>query len=260
MEGGQECVDIDVRQFLGLVGLVDVSLTLISPETERATSHVLDQTLDTGLIARWQKHRLVDAEATDHRCATVPVPSPHVLDDFWFDLLLGQIQREDRFLPSDQESLHIELGQLQKISLGCKRSASDQHVDVRQERFFLAQIITDSCFSGRIRSDHRGNAFFRHCNRDGICGYEIKGPNGFTRFTSGREKGRFDHSCLVAGQPRSAWRFALYGEGWKIAGTVDDAKHNNAIINRPVKNEEVRKSFYLHAAKFIDVLIVDRRS
>jgi len=62
------------------------------------------------LIARWQKHRLVDAEAT-------VLPSRHVLDDFWFDLLLGQIQREDRFLPSDHESLQIELRELQKIAL-----------------------------------------------------------------------------------------------------------------------------------------------
>jgi hypothetical protein len=64
-----------------------------------------------GLIARWQKHGLIHTEAT-------VLPSTHVLDDFRFDLLLGQIQCEDRVLPSDQQSLHIELGQLQKITLG----------------------------------------------------------------------------------------------------------------------------------------------
>ena len=44
--------------------------------------------------------------------------------------LLGQVQLEDRILPRDQQSLHIELQQLQKIALGCKRAADDQHVDV----------------------------------------------------------------------------------------------------------------------------------
>jgi len=46
---------------------------------------------------------LVNAETT-------VFPRTHVLDDFWFDLLLGQIQLEDRVLPSGQQSLHIELG------------------------------------------------------------------------------------------------------------------------------------------------------
>ena len=59
------------------------------------------------------------------------LPSAHVLDDFRFDLLLGQVQLEDRVLPSNQQSIHIELGQRQKIALGCKRAAGNQHVDVR---------------------------------------------------------------------------------------------------------------------------------
>ena len=59
-----------------------------------------------GLIARRQKHGLI------HTGVTV-FPSTHVLDGFRFDLPL-----EDRVLPSDQQSLHIELGQLQKITLG----------------------------------------------------------------------------------------------------------------------------------------------
>jgi len=74
--------------------------------------------------AKWQEHRLIDAE-------TAVFPTAHVFDDFRFDLLLGQIQGEDRFLPSDQQWLHIELGQLQKIALGCKLAAGNQHMDVR---------------------------------------------------------------------------------------------------------------------------------
>jgi len=106
-----------------LLGLVDHRSRIThldqSRKTERATSHVLDQTLDTGLIARWQKHGLIHTEPT-------VLPTAHVLDDFRFDLLLGQIQRENRVLPSDQQSLHIELGQLQKIALGRKRSAGQR--------------------------------------------------------------------------------------------------------------------------------------
>ena len=83
------------------------------------------------LIARRKKHRLVHAEAADHRCATVPGPTAHVLDDFRFDLLLGQVQREDRVLPSRQPSLQIEFGQFQKITCGCQRAAGDPYVDVR---------------------------------------------------------------------------------------------------------------------------------
>ena len=96
-------------------------------ETEGATSHVLDQTLDTRLIARRKKHRLVHAEAADHRraanCACsrrLPVRSSP-----------RQVQREDRVLPSRQQSLQIEFGQFQKITFGCKRAAGDQYVDVR---------------------------------------------------------------------------------------------------------------------------------
>ena len=68
-----------------------------------------------GLIARRQKHGLI------HTGVTV-FPSTHVLDGFRFDLPL-----EDRVLPSDQQSRHIELGQLQKIALGRKRSAGQKN-------------------------------------------------------------------------------------------------------------------------------------
>ena len=105
-----------------LFGLVD-DLSCVADlhqtgQTKRAACHVLNQTLDARLIARRQKDRLIDAKAA-------VLPGPHVLDDFRLDLLLGQVQFEDRFLPGDQQSLHVELGQLQKIALGCPRAAGD---------------------------------------------------------------------------------------------------------------------------------------
>ena len=65
-------------------------------QTERATGHVLKQTLDGRLIARRQIHRLIDTE-------TAVRPGPHVFDHFRFDLLLGQVQLKDRVLPGNEQ-------------------------------------------------------------------------------------------------------------------------------------------------------------
>jgi len=74
-----------------LLGLIDdlprVAHLHQPRETKRTARHVLDQTLDARLITRRQKHRLVDAE-------TAVRPTPHVLDDFRLDLLLGQVELE----------------------------------------------------------------------------------------------------------------------------------------------------------------------
>ena len=67
-------------------------------QTKRAPGHVLHQTLDPCSVARRQEHRLIDAETT-------VLPSAHVLDDFWLDLVLGQIKGKDRFLPGDLEPI-----------------------------------------------------------------------------------------------------------------------------------------------------------
>ena len=108
----------------------------------RAACHVLNQTLDAHLIARRQKDRLIDAKAA-------VLPGPHVLDDFRLDLLLGHVQLEDRFLPGEQQPLHVELGQLHKIALGCPRAAGDQHMDVRMPVQELAMRLN--------RRDHAGH-------------------------------------------------------------------------------------------------------
>lgn len=65
------------------------------------------------------------------------------------------------------------------------------HPYLEEERMIPAHIITDPIFAGRIRADRYGNAIFPHYNRDGVCGYESKGPNGWTRFATGGEKGLF---------------------------------------------------------------------
>ena len=55
-------------------------------QTERAARHVPNQTLDSGAIAGGQVHRLVHA-------GTAVRPTPHVLDHFRLDLLLGQVNQ-----------------------------------------------------------------------------------------------------------------------------------------------------------------------
>jgi len=109
-----------------------------SGQTKRAPCHVLHQTLDPCPVARRQEHRLIEAKAADHRCATVPVPSAHVLDDFWLDLLLGQVQGKDRFLPGDLKPLQIQFGQFQKIGRRGKRSAGHKHMQMRMPMQQLA--------------------------------------------------------------------------------------------------------------------------
>lgn len=79
-----------------LLGLIDDLARVAdldqSRQTERTTSHVLDQPLDARCVARRKIHRLIDTE-------TAVRPTPHVLNDFRFDLLLRQVQLEDGVPP-----------------------------------------------------------------------------------------------------------------------------------------------------------------
>ncbi len=93
-------------------------------QAERAAGHVPDQTLDSGLVARRQKNRLVHAESAVR-------PGPHVLDYFRLDLVLGQVQGEHGFLPSRLQPLQVQLRQFQKLALWRERPAGQQHVKVR---------------------------------------------------------------------------------------------------------------------------------
>ena len=49
------------------------------------------------------------------------------------------------------------------------------HAYLEDERRIPWHILTDPLFADRIRVDERNNAVFPHFNRDGLCGFEIKG-------------------------------------------------------------------------------------
>ena len=95
-----------------------------SGQAEGTAGHVADQALDSGAVAGRQVHRLVDAE-------TAVRPSPHVLDYFRLDLVLGQVQGEHGFLPSRLQPLQVQLRELQELALGRKRPAGQQNMHVR---------------------------------------------------------------------------------------------------------------------------------
>ncbi|MCF6283600.1 MAG: DUF3991 and toprim domain-containing protein [Candidatus Hydrogenedentes bacterium] len=68
------------------------------------------------------------------------------------------------------------------------------HSYLNQARKIPAEVLSESRFLDRIRADERGTIIFPHWNRDGLCGYEIKGPH-FTGFARGGQKGLwYSHS------------------------------------------------------------------
>lgn len=63
------------------------------------------------------------------------------------------------------------------------------HLYLIGERKLAPNILADPKFTGRVRTDRRGNAIFPHYNIEGgICGFEIKNT-GFTSFSPGGTKG-----------------------------------------------------------------------
>ncbi len=100
--------------------------------------------------------------------------------------------------------------------------------DVRQ---IPAHILTDPLFADRIRTDARGNAIFPHFNhRDGLCGYEIKGP-GETRFAAGGTRGLWcsrigpaDTRLVIAESAIDALSFAAlkYAPGTRYVSTAGE--------------------------------------
>jgi hypothetical protein len=113
--------------------------------------HVLHQTLDPCLVARRQEHRLIDAE-------TAVLRTSHVLDDFWLDLVLGQIKGKDRFLPGCLQPLQVELGQLRGwhiaqgancSSYGSNRTSASASERITRSEWRIAcpsGVITQSFF------------------------------------------------------------------------------------------------------------------
>lgn len=50
-------------------------------------------------------------------------------------------------------------------------------------------VLNDARFLDTFRMDKRGNVVFPHFDRQGMCGYELKGPGGFKSFGAGTVKG-----------------------------------------------------------------------
>jgi hypothetical protein len=56
------------------------------------------------------------------------------------------------------------------------------------ERGIPARVLASARFTGRVRTDERGNAIFAHEDAEGLCGFEIKN-SGYTGFSKGGSKG-----------------------------------------------------------------------
>lgn len=75
-----------------------------------------------------------------------------------------------------------------------------KHAYLTDVRGIPFEVLSAPIFSDLIRTDHRGNALFKHYNQSGLCGFEIK--NGkidgstFTGFSPGGVKG------LACSKPR----------------------------------------------------------
>jgi hypothetical protein len=71
------------------------------------------------------------------------------------------------------------------------KDATDGHPYLERERAIPASLLASERFAGRVRIDDRGNAVFAHFDAQGLSGYELKGPNGWTGFASGGSKALF---------------------------------------------------------------------
>lgn len=68
------------------------------------------------------------------------------------------------------------------------QDATTGHPYLERERALPAALLTSERFAGRVRISDRGAAVFPHYDAQGLSGYELKGPNGFTGFASGGSK------------------------------------------------------------------------
>jgi hypothetical protein len=71
------------------------------------------------------------------------------------------------------------------------QDAMTGHPYLERERAIPRALLALERFAGRVRIDDRGNAVFPHFDAQGLSGYELKGPNGFTGFASGGTKSLF---------------------------------------------------------------------
>lgn len=163
-------------------------------------------------------------------------------------LSLGQIRQELRRWVGGGSAVATARLSLPEL---VPSSADVQHVVAAWERAApvtgdCAYLITERClpwttladpvFAGRLRVDARGNALFAHYGDDGLSGFEIKGPRGFTGFATGGVKQLFvsrprpdDHTLIVCETAIDALSVAaLEGTSRKrfvsVAGQVSPAQ------------------------------------
>ena len=68
-----------------------------------------------------------------------------------------------------------------------KTKPTEQHAYLAK-RGISSDVLKDPRFTGRVRTDDRGNAIFPHYDRQGLSGFEMKNE-GFTGFSKGGQKG-----------------------------------------------------------------------
>jgi hypothetical protein len=84
-------------------------------------------------------------------------------------------------LPTTKDRMQVERKYARMLDAG-------HHAYLEIERKIPGEILRSDRFAGRVRTDARENAIFPHFDREGLCGFEIKG-HGFTGFSSGGSKG-----------------------------------------------------------------------
>lgn len=109
---------------------------------------------------------------------------------------LGQVRQELRpwiGKPAPSPALFPVLQPTTKDRLAVERQYRlmkdvERHAYLEQERRLPVETLISPRFTGRIKTDARGNAVFGHFDGEGLCGYEIKNT-GYTGFARGGEKG-----------------------------------------------------------------------
>lgn len=84
-------------------------------------------------------------------------------------------------LPTAKDRMRVETAY-------ARMQDASTHPYLENERAIPPAMLQNGRFSGRVRIDARGNAVFRHFDREGLCGFEIKN-RGFTGFAPGGCKG-----------------------------------------------------------------------
>jgi hypothetical protein len=126
-------------------------------------------------------------------------------------------------------------------------SVSDKggiHPYLNEQRALPASLIASDRFAGRVAIDYRGCALWPHWNEDGLCGYEIRGPE-FKGFAAGAYKGLWgsriseqDHELVIAESALNAMSYAaLHGFACtrfvSTAGTMNE--HQPGLVRLAIE-------------------------